>query len=255
MTALVKHTVGELAAANPHAAELFDKAGIDYCCRGNLTLRDACAEAGLNTIEIREALRRLPRHASDKSWLDERLTSVVEYLRTERHPALRRLMTHAAAVFAETCEAAVPRPVELDQARVLFHRAADHLQPEIVHEEHVIFPVIEHLEECWEHAEKPSMTMMGGLHRPLALLLLDHEEVVALIARTRAIVEALPASEGNLRLRDALEAVDHELRHCVHLENNVLFPRASALEAALKELDRGVAASASPAPTAGPAAK
>jgi regulator of cell morphogenesis and NO signaling len=237
MTALVKRTVGEIAAANPHAATLFDIVGIDYCCHGNLTLRDACAAAGLSPIEIRDAAQRLPRDVSEKSWLDERVTPLVEHLRGERHPALRRLLTHAAAVFAEACQAAVPRPVELDQARVLFHRAFDRIHPHLIHEEHVILPVIEHLEECWEQSEKPSMTMMGGLHRPMALMLLDHEEVLSLIARTRALVDALPANEGNLRLRDALEAADHELRQCVHLENNILFPRARALEAAVNGLD------------------
>jgi regulator of cell morphogenesis and NO signaling len=233
MSVLVKQTIGEIAASNPHAAKLFDLVGIDYCGHGNLTLRDACADAGLNAIEIRNAVQQLPRDASEKSWLDQPLSELVAFLRNERHPALRRSLTHAAALFAEVCDVGTEHPVELDEARVLFNGICDEIHPHIIHEEHVIFPVAEHLEECWANSEKPSMTLMGGLHRPMALLVLDHEDVLARVARSRAIVESYPGDDARWMLRDALLQVERDLKLNIHLENNVLFPRATALEIAV----------------------
>ena len=233
MTTLVKQTVGEIAAANPHAMKLFDLVGIDYCCHGNLTLRDACADAGLNAMEIRNAIQQLPVDASETQWVDQPIAALVAFLRTERHPALRRALTQAAVLFAEICDSQHEHPVELDEARVLFNGVCDEIHPHIIHEEHVIFPIAEHLEECWQKADKPSMTLMGGLNRPLTLLVLDHEDVLERIVRSRTIVESLAEGDKAWQLRDALMQVERDLRLNIHLENNILFPRARALESTM----------------------
>lgn len=233
MTTLVKQTVGEIAAANPHAMKLFDLVGIDYCCHGNLTLRDACADAGLNAMEIRNAIQQLPVGASETKWADQPIAALVAFLRNERHPALRRSITQAAVLFAEICDSQHEHAIELDEARVMFNGVCDELHPHIVHEEHVIFPVAEHLEECWQKGEVPSMTLMGGLNRPLTMLVLDHEDVLERIARSRMTVETLARDCTMWQLRDALMQVERDLRQNVHLENNVLFPRARALESTM----------------------
>lgn len=233
MKPLQKQTVGEIAAANPHATKLFDLFGIDYCCHGNLTLRDACAAAGLNVMEIRNAIQQLPADASDKKWVDQPVSALVTFLRNERHPILRRALTHAAVLFAEVCDSERPHPIELDEARVMFNGICDALHPHIIHEEHVIFPIAEHLEECWQKGERPSMTLMGGMNRPMTMLVLDHDEVIERIASARASVEAFAKDEKTWQLRDALLQVERDLRVNVHLENNILFPRARALESTM----------------------
>lgn len=233
MTALVKQTVGEIAAANPHVMKLFDLLGIDYCRHGNLTLRDACADAGLNAIEIRNAIQQLPVDASETRWADQPLSALVTFLRNERHPILRRSLTRAAVLFAELCDSTQPHAIELDEARVMFNGVCDELHPHIIHEEHVIFPIAEHLEECWLKAEQPTMTMMGGLNRPLAMLVLDHDDVVERIIRARTMLEALAKRDKEWELRDALLQVERDLKLNVHLENNILFPRARALESTM----------------------
>jgi len=223
----MKQTVGEIAAANPHVMKLFDIVGIDYCRHGNLSLRDACAEAGLDAIEIRKAVQALPVDPDETKWNDQPLSALVTFLRNERHPALRRSLTHAAVLFAAA-------PAQLDEARVMFNGACDELHPHIIHEEHVIFPVAEHLEECWQSGERPEMTAMGGLNRPLAMLVLDHDDVVERLVRARTIVEELAKDEQTWQLRDALLQAERDLKLNVHLENNILFPRARALEVAMQ---------------------
>jgi len=131
------------------------------------------------------------------------------------------------------CDSATEHPVELDEARVLFNGVCDELHPHIIHEEHVIFPIAEHLEECWTKSEKPSMTLMGGLNRPLSMLVLDHEDVLERASRARTIVESLADSNALWQLRDALLQVERDLKLNIHLENNILFPRARALEDAI----------------------
>jgi regulator of cell morphogenesis and NO signaling len=213
--------------------KLFDLVGIDYCLHGNLTLRDACADAGLDAGEIRNAIQQLPVDASEKSWVERPVTALTTFLRNERHPILRHALTRAAVLFAQVCDAGTEHAVELDEARVLFNGVCDELHPHIVHEEHVIFPIAEHLEECWARSEKPSMTLMGGLNRPISMLVLDHEDTLARTVRARTIVETLANSDPMWQLRDALLQVERDLKLNVHLENNILFPRARALESAV----------------------
>ena len=238
MTALVKQTVGEIAAANPHVMKLFDLMGIDYCRHGNLTLGDACADAGLNAVEIRNAIQQLPVGGPEKNWVDQPLSALVTFLRNERHPILRRSLTHAAVLFADVCDSAVEHPVELDEARVIFNGVCDELHPHIIHEEHVIFPIAEHLEECWQQGERATMTLMGGLNRPLALLVLDHDDVIERMTQARTAVEKLAKEDRMWELRDALLQVERDLKLNVPLENNILFPRARALESAMQTQQR-----------------
>lgn len=232
MTALIKQTIGEIAAAKPHVIKLFDLVGIDYCRHGNLSLRDACADAGLNAMEIRNAIQQLPAE-NEKNWVDQPISALVTFLRNERHPILRRSLTHAAVLFADVCDSEREHPQELDEARVLFNGVCDELHPHIIHEEHVIFPVAEHLEECWKNAEQPTMTLMGGLNRPLAMLVIDHDDVIERIIQARTTVESLAHDDKTWQLRDALLQVERDLKLNVHLENNILFPRARALESTM----------------------
>jgi regulator of cell morphogenesis and NO signaling len=228
MTALIGKTIGEIAAINPHAMKLFDLVGIDYCRHGNLTLRDACADAGLNAMDIRNAIQQLPADVNDRNWVDQPISALVTFLREERHPILRRSLARAAAVFAEAGVS------EADEARILFNGICAELHPHIIHEEHVIFPIAEHLEECSMRGEYPSMTLMGGLNRPLAMLVLDHDDVLERIVRARAIVEAHADDEKMRELRDALLQVERDLKLNVHLEDNILFPRTRALECGVR---------------------
>jgi regulator of cell morphogenesis and NO signaling len=174
-----------------------------------------------------------------ENWADQPISALVTFLRNERHPILRRSLTQAAVLFADVCDSPDPHSPELDEARVLFNGIGDELHPHIIHEEHVIFPIAEHLEECWLRGEHPAMTLTGGLNRPLAMLVLDHDDVVERIVRARAIVEKEAHNEKLLALRDALLQVERDLKLNVHLENNILFPRARMLEITLATSEVG----------------
>ena len=90
----------------------------------------------------------------------------------------------------------------------------------------MLFPVIQHLEDCWTKNEPLVMELVGGVGKPVASLVMDHVEAL------RSLQALLDAGQGTA-LAATLEELGHELREHIHLENNVLFPRACAIETAV----------------------
>lgn len=223
-------SIGEIAAATPHTTRVFDVLGIDYVMHGSLSLRDACAEAGVDLSMVKNAIERLPPEAGEPNWADSSMQQLIDELEKRRHPALRALLGETA-----TAIAAVARGhAGIDELRDAFSALCDALQPHMKREEHMVFPVIQHVEDCWVRNEKLSMNFYGGMMTPIAALIADHHGIIDLAAK---LGEAAKLLAGNdLRANHAREIVArlvHEVREHIHLENNVLYPRAAALEAAV----------------------
>lgn len=232
MSFLMKMPVGEIAASRPHAAKFFDAVGIDYACHGNLPLHDACAEAGLDPIEIRKSLGELPRTGVHVNWLEQPLSRLLEYLRGRRHPALTAALAHAIEVLASDCETCKRSPEEIAMIGSALNDVSIALRPHLTHEERVVFPVIEHLDRCWTRGDTPTMNLSGGLGPAVNTLMLDHGFMVARANTIRSMAVILSERDDLCpELASEVRYLDHEIRDVVHLENNVLYPRAVALEA------------------------
>lgn len=232
MSVLLKTTVGELAASKPHAAELFDVVGIDYVCHGNLWLHDACAEAGLDAVQIRKSLDQLPHDGTHVNWLEQPLRDLLQYLSDKRHPALSAALARAAAVLHAPCQRCGRNPEEMAALRGGLAGLVTAMRPHMSREERVLFPIIEHLDACWSRGEAPTLNLSRGLGPAVNTLMLDHSAMIATLNAIRRTTDDLMEREERCEeLGAALRSFDHELREHVHLENNVLYPRAVALEA------------------------
>lgn len=222
--------VGEIAASMPHLTKLFDILGIDYVLHGSLSLRDACAEAGVDPARVRLAIQTLPAGGTEKSWSDASMQELIDELRDRRHVRARALLGEAATrIGALTRDD--PRTIALREA---FGALCDVLQPHMFREEHMFFPVVQHLEDCWTHSEKPGMNFVGGVSKPMAALVRDHGEIIERLQRLRGAADEIDEdAAGCTAALNAVDALEHELRDHIHLENNVLYPRAAAIEAAV----------------------
>lgn len=222
--------IGEIAAATPHTTKLFESLGIDYVMHGNLSLRDACAEAGVDVSTVKNAIEKMPAEAGEHNWADSSMQEMLDELGRRRHPALRTLLGETA-----TAIAALARGLDgVDEVRNAFCALCDSLQPHMKREEHTVFPVIQHLEDCWTRNEKLSLNFFGGMVTPIASLIAEHHEIIDLAAKLDAAAEMLGRDEPRTtRSRDVVKRLVHEVREHIHLENNVLYPRAAALESAV----------------------
>ncbi|HZJ52739.1 MAG TPA: iron-sulfur cluster repair protein YtfE [Myxococcaceae bacterium] len=219
-----KQTLGELAATVPTAAKVFYRYGLDYCCGGRQSLADACEESGLDAAEVLAAIRsdqaalQAPGEG-DAGWLARPLADLVQHILERYHAPLREELPRLVALArrVEQVHAGKPGcPVGLaEQLRGMRPFVEAHL----LKEEQILFPLI-----LSAHRRRAAM--------PIQVMLEEHDGHGAALRRIRALTGDLRLPEGACatwrELYRALGELEVELMEHIHLENNVLFPRALA---------------------------
>lgn len=232
-------SVGEVVAENPARGAVFKRFGIDFCCGGGRSVEDACGKSGVKYDDLEEALRVAERATESalpdvREWPLDRLTDYIvrvhhRYVR-ESLPVLRAFSEKVARVHGE----ARPELVEIrERVAELDSEMAEHM----IQEERVLFPRIDALQI---RAAAPGGGLPGaapiGVGQPITRMEDDHERAGNLMARIRELSDGFtppPMACATYRsLFVKLAEFEEDLHWHVHLENNVLFPRAAALETA-----------------------
>ena len=209
-----------IATTRPAASRVFHRHGLDFCCGGKRTLAEACREKGLDAetlaleIEAEEA-----RSTGDVRWDQRPLEDLVDHILRRYHEPLReelpRLLAMARKVEdvhgdKESC----PRGLADHLGRIA-EEVEEHLQKE----EQILFPAIQA-----GHGRSLSM--------PVHVMEQEHEEHGANLRKTRALAHDLVAPEEACTTWRALYLgladLERDLMDHIHLENDVLFPRALA---------------------------
>lgn len=233
MSAIATDThVATLVLEQPSRARVFERFGIDYCCGGKTPLRTACAERGLDLDTVIAALAgQSIGGADDVDWtsvpVSELCAHIVDhhhaYLREEL-PLLRRLVDKVARAHGNT------HP-ELADVQTTFEATADELEQHMVKEEQILFPACVALEEGTGGGFP-----FGSVENPIGMMLHEHDDVAAGLTRLRTLTHAYdPPSDACNSYRavlDRLETLETDTHRHIHEENNILFPRAVALESA-----------------------
>ncbi len=210
------------------APRAFERHRVDYCCHGALPLEEACARVGARVpLVLAALLEEAARPDAEAPWNDEfeSLEDLVEHLTDTVHPSSRR----DAEALRERLDALPPDA--LDRAtREELTRLVDELAPHLAYEERYVFPYVVALERTGE----APVALFESLADPFQMLLREHEHadhgLEALRALTAQYTPAPDAPEALRALYAALAAYDAALVRHMHLEGNVLFPRAERLE-------------------------
>jgi len=211
-------TLAELAATRAGASRVFYRHDLDFCCRGRVSLADACAKNGLSVDEVlREIEAETPRASDFERWNERPLADLIGHILDvfhEPHRAeLPRLLAMARKVEAVHADRAdCPRGLAADLARI-----AEELEEHMQKEEQILFPML--------LAGRGRMASM-----PIHVMEEEHVEHGRNLEKLRAITHGYAAPGdacGTWRaLYVSLRELDEQLMQHIHLENNVLFPRA-----------------------------
>ena len=234
---IATQTVREIAQAQPSSVRVFEQFGIEYCCGGRKPLAEACATKDVDVDTVIAALEAASRNenAKMKDWTKEPLAKLTEYIVRTHHAYCKDELPRLSGLAAKVVNAHGGTNPELALIKAKLARLAEELIDHLAEEEVVVFPMITKLEgkkasDAAAQAESP--TSIGN---PLAMLIKEHDNAGVLLAEIRSLSRDFIAPEYACTTYnaffDGLREFERDLHRHIHLENNILFPRAIALEA------------------------
>lgn len=237
MNLTANRTVRELATEIPNATRTFEKLGIDYCCGGSKSLSDACIHARVPVETVLEALEQGGVKANEPAIQDftmAPLTDLVEHIITTHHSYVKQELPRLSQLLHKVVSVHGKRRPELLLIQKAFHGMAEELSSHLMKEEHVLFPYIVAMEDAIDHAKPKSRPAFGTVGNPVHMMELEHDAAGdALKEISRLTSNYTPPEDACFSyktLYTALKEFEADLHQHIHLENNILFPRAIAVE-------------------------
>lgn len=237
MPTTIEKTVREIALENPSSIRVFESLGIDYCCGGKRPLSDACSHASVPVDRMLALLDQAERDAQapvTDEWGDKSLTDLIAHIVRKHHVYVRLETPRIEALLMKVAAKHGPSNPQLAQIEHLFSAIGQELSTHLLKEEQVLFPYIRRMEQALGTGEPIPAGCFGTVRRPIANMIAEHDDAGALLAEIRQLSRDYSAPAGAcpsfLALYRGLEEFERDLHYHVHLENNILFPRAVEME-------------------------
>jgi regulator of cell morphogenesis and NO signaling len=240
MTVNTMNTVRELAVTIPGATRIFEQLGIDYCCGGGRTLTAACEKSNVPLEEVVERLEAAARavNPGDKvrDWQTESLTSLSACIIDTHHFFTKQELARLEKLLDKVCSRHGENHIELFALRSAFQHLKQDLIPHMLKEEQVLFPYIARMEEAVNEQRAVPPPFFVTVQNPVRMMTTEHDTAGELLSEMRRLTNgyALPpdACISFQALYLALQEFEADLHQHIHLENNILFPRAVEMESA-----------------------
>ena len=227
-------TVGEIVAGNWRAARVFEQHGIDFCCGGRRTLSEACRTASVDPVALQTALEALPKalHSDADDIAHWPVDRLLDHIVEAHHGYVRNAVPTISRRLAKLVDVHGARHPELAQIAAAFERMGRDLLEHMIKEERALFPYIRALARADGAARPPAP--FGSVEYAISAMELEHRDSGAEMQLIRELTGGFvpPASAcGTYRVTFAeLADFERDLHRHVHLENNVVFPKALAFE-------------------------
>jgi regulator of cell morphogenesis and NO signaling len=221
-------TVAEVASTLPSSVRVFQRHGIDFCCGGKIALGLACREQGISFPELARAIEAAATEPAPdhRDWGREPLHALVDHIVTTYHEPLREELPRLESMARKVSGVHGAKAPHLARVEAIVAELSSDLQSHMRKEEMVLFPAIRTVEQG--HG-RPSIPIAV----PITVMEHEHDHAGNLLAELRTITEgyAAPswACESFRALYRGLSELESAMHVHVHLENNVLFPRALRL--------------------------
>lgn len=235
-------TVGDLAVTIPGATRVFEALGIDYCCGGNRRLEEVCQVSNLPVEQVIRSLAEAESSSAarpqNEDWQQASLTSLQAYIVDYHHAFTRKELNRIESLLHKVCSVHGQNHTELFRLQTVFQTLKEDLLPHMLKEEQVLFPYIEKLEEATRHHGPVDRPFFITVQNPVRMMMFEHDAAGEILAEMRQLTNGYTVPpEGCISyktLYEALRDFEYDLHQHIHLENNLLFPRAIKLESALQ---------------------
>ncbi len=238
-SSVLQARLADIVTDDPRTAPLFDRLGLDYCCQGHRTLQEASHEHHVPVSEVLAEIQALgPRSEAaggPSAWTD--LHALLAHIVGTHHQYVRQHVPILQAWLDKLTGKHGSRHPELHEVRAAFDELAAELLQHMMKEEQILFPFIDTLWSASEAGQSRPPSPFGTILNPIRALEQEHRAAGDLLARLRLLTGGYaPPEDGCTTYRACygeLARFEADLHQHVHLENNVLFARAIALEGAM----------------------
>ena len=227
--------VGDIVAEDFKFATVFNKYNIDFCCNGMIPLSEACAKANIDVNELLEELNSTTISTSPmidfKNWQTNLL---VDYILKFHHHNIRVNGPKIAKLLDKVCGSHANNHPELIEIQRLFEESLIELYSHLEKEELVLFPYVYELYEAEINKTALSEFHCGSIENPIAVMMMEHDaegERYRQIAKlTNEYTAPVDACDSYRLVLEEIKMFEEALHHHIHLENNIVFPRAIKFE-------------------------
>jgi regulator of cell morphogenesis and NO signaling len=241
MATITEQTVSEITIENPASTRVFESLGIDYCCGGKVPLKDACFKANVSpeiVLQLLDNLNDAAGQTEPEKWIAAPFAELTSHIVGEHHDYARaegpRLLTLLQKVNARH-EWVHPEVTTIkDVFTALFQELSIHM----LKEEQVLFPYLNSMDAAVRAGKAVPPAFFGSVRNPIEHMLADHNNAGDSLERMSTLSDGYQTPPDGCptfrALYHGLAEFAANLHRHVHLENNILFPRALEMEKAGK---------------------
>jgi regulator of cell morphogenesis and NO signaling len=229
-------TIGEIVAADFRTAAVFENHGIDFCCGGKVALAATCTEKGLDLDAITRELAAVQNQAVERSqnYSSWSLPFLADYIVNTHHVYLKENDDQIAAYAQKIATVHGAHHPEVIRIAAIFKKIATDMVGHLKEEEEVFFPALKRADAARTAGTAPDESDRETIRDSLVRLEREHEEIGDAIHEIRHLAKgyAIPDDVCNTFMLTyrKLNEFEEDLHKHVHLENNILFPKARSFE-------------------------
>ena len=229
-------SVGEVVAQDFRTAQIFNFYGIDFCCGGKKTISDVCATMHLDANEVLDALSKTMNDTSLKedNFQEWTLDKLIQYIVEKHHDYIRKKVPFLLQILEKVKSVHGNVHPELYELYDVFKASAEEILLHLNKEEIILFPYILHLLDIQRNREILDTPPFLTVRNPILVMANDHDMEGERLRRITKLSNGFtPPKDAcnsyNIAYRE-LEAYVEDLHKHIHLENNILFPKAITIE-------------------------
>lgn len=231
-------TVRQLATEVPNATRVFEKLGIDYCCGGGKSLEDACQKAKIPVQDVLQTLEHGVAPTANVGDMTDfsqaNLGELVSHIVNTHHAYVKQEIPRLQKLLAKVVSVHGSNHPELLDVQHVFGTLSAELTSHMMKEEMVLFPYVIELERAVQSGRRAPSAPFGTVGNPVHMMEMEHESAGNSLKELRALTEGYtPPADACFSyntLFTALKDFETDLHQHIHLENNILFPRAIVME-------------------------